>query len=87
MPLQLLSPADIDAGVALVEPDLLVQLRRNGVSDHWIATLGNATFTSVRKFQMFGDSEAGVKESCEIFGVKQSEGVEAFSQIASLKAA
>jgi hypothetical protein len=87
MPLALLSPDEMAAGIILVEPDLLMHLRRNGVSDHWVATLGKASFTSLRKFQMFGDDLAGVTEACGIFNVKREEGIDAFSQIASIKAA
>ena len=36
---------------------------------------------------MFGDDLAGVTEACEIFGMKKSDRVEAFTQIASMKAA
>jgi hypothetical protein len=78
---------EINMNIGLVDPDLLMQLRRNGVSDAWIAALGKASFTTVRKFQMFGESEAGVREACGVFGYLPTDGIDAFSQIASLKAA
>ena len=40
--------------------DLALQLNRCGVAPLTIASLGQARFTSIMKFQMIGDDGAGV---------------------------
>jgi hypothetical protein len=87
MPLAAMTPEQITANINIMDPDLLMQLRRHGVNDEWIAALAATTFTTIRKFQMFAESEAGVRESCEVFGYTTTDGLIAFAQVASLKAA
>ena len=70
-----------------VNSDLLLQLQRCDVSPLAIATLAQARFTTIMKFQMIGDDGPGVETATTAMGSKREEGLDAISDIAAIKTA
>ena len=69
MPLKAMTEAEIAGWVDKMDPGLLLQLQRSGVTAHTIAVLANSRFTSVQKFQMLADDPAGVERVAKILGL------------------
>ena len=91
MPLKDMTEAEIAAGVDKMEPGLLLQLQRSGVTAHTIAILAESRFTSVQKFQMLADDATGVERVAKILGLELKEDdenkIDILSDITGLKTA
>ena len=86
MPLKEMSPEAIVREAAKMDSDLASQLRRCQVSEHVIALLAEANFTTLF-FQFFGNDAADVEKKMELLGIKSSEGLRDHREISAMKAA
>ena len=83
MPLKAMTPEKIALHTDKMNSDLVLQLNRCDVSPLAIATLGEARFTSIMKFQMLGDDGAGVEEAAKTMGLDKAKGIGDLSEIAA----
>ena len=80
MPVAAIPAQDAAGLVALMNPDLALELRRQQVSEPLLATLSRAGFRTVRKFHMIAHSEQNLEEVAEMFGLDRKV-IDDFSQI------
>ena len=57
MPVVTLNEVEMAEQIGLMDPDLVLQLRRAEVSEATIAAMGKARFRSIKKFALFGKDE------------------------------
>ena len=87
MPLNAMSPELIAMNAAKIDTDLASQLRRCQVSEHAIALLAEANFTSLKVFQFFGNDPADVEVKMGLLGIKTADGLGEHREISAMKAA
>ena len=75
MPLKTMTPEQIATEAAKMDSDLASQLRRCQVSEHVIAILAEAIFTSLKIFQFFGNDSADVEAKMSFLGMKSADGL------------
>ena len=69
MPLPDMTEEQIAAATETMNADLLLQLQLCEVSQHLIAVLAKARFTTKMKFQMLGDEAADVGKAAKAMGL------------------
>ena len=87
MPLVTLNEVEAAEQISLMDPDLVLQLRRADVAEDTIAAMGHAKFRTVKKFALFGKDEEAVEAGLKILGLKREDGIAAFSEIAAVQVA
>ena len=82
-----MTEAEIASWVEMMNPDLLLQLQRSGVTARTIAALAKNRFTTVAKYQMMGNDPDKVEKVAKVMGLDDEDNIDMISDITGLKTA